>query len=195
MPRALLRRVFAIVAALLTLSLSISAPAPLAAASAPARASVPALAGALPAATSPDGRISVTASASPGTITKPGSLVTWTYTVRNLTSRPARQVSMTDTDCGPITAVSGVTTDGFVSTIPAGGTATYTCTGPVDATQTGTVTAAFDIVAADGTRSRSTATATSTVTMNPVCSTIYYGGVPAPPRRRGHGAVRTGDAA
>ncbi|WP_168582854.1 DUF7507 domain-containing protein [Gephyromycinifex aptenodytis] len=135
-------------------------------------------AAAVPAAASPDNRIDLSVSASPSTITTPGTKVTWTYTVTNSAGQPAYQRSMTDTACGPITGQSGLQTDGIRYWIPANSTATYTCTSNVDATRTGTATAAFTTLAADGARTTSEATATSTVTLNGACSDIWYSGKP-----------------
>lgn len=139
----------------------------------------PASAVPLIAGSSSDGRISVDVRTSTSTIVTPGTPVTFTYTVTNSSTTPAYQVSLTDTECGPITATSGLRSDGLRWWIPAGQSATYTCATPVDITQTGTTTASFRFVDTSGTSTISTATATSTVTLSSACSTIWYGSTPS----------------
>ena len=194
--RVLAHQILAALVSILVVATSLSI-APATASAAPRVGAAPAAASAAVTAASPDGRIDLVVTPSTTTVTSPGESVTWTYTVTNRGTTPAYQVSTTDTACGPLTGSSGLSSDGVRTWIPAGASATYRCTGPVDATRTGTATATYAFVAADGTRSTSTATATSTVRLTSACTTLWYGGFPATSTAGGlnMGAIGTVSAA
>lgn len=156
------------------------APTP-AARAVPGAATRPAAApGFFPAATSPDGRLSltVTSSAGSGTLPTTGSTVTFTYTVRNLSGQPAYYGSLTDSACSTPTyrTGSGMSNDGTQWWSPAGGSATFTCGTLVTQDLTSRATAVFDTSPDAATAwTPSTATATTTVTVaDDPCTTMYY---------------------
>lgn len=96
---------------------------------------------------SQNGDFTVTKTANPTTVGAGGGQVTYTYAVKNNTTGRQYYRSKSDDKCSPLEYQTGMTstTAGYSTVwfIPAGGTATWTCTQFVTATTTNTATFTF----------------------------------------------------
>ena len=125
--------------------------------------------------TSADGKLTLTKTASPTSLPYGGGTVTYTYTVKNNTAGRMYYDGLSDNKCRP-SYVSGMSYSWFSGDyIPAGGTATFSCTQRITTDTTNTATASFSNVS--GIQSSVSATATVTVarpaTGNTSCDFIY----------------------
>ena len=112
--------------------------------------------------TSADGKLTLTKTATPTSLPYGGGTVTYTYTVKNNTAGRMYYDGMSDNKCRP-SYVSGMSSSFFYGDyIPAGGTATFSCTQLITADTTNTATASFS----NGSGIQSSVSATATVTVN-----------------------------